>query len=85
METKKRGPYAGAIGWIGLGDNKMDVDTGIIIRSIWIKGNKIFWQAGAGIVADSIPENEWQECLNKAKVIHKVLAEQSPVKGLRRL
>ncbi len=85
MEAKKRGPYAGAIGWIGLGDNKMDLDTGIIIRSIWIKGNKIFWQAGAGIVADSIPEKEWQECLNKAKVIHKVLAEQSPVKGLRRL
>jgi anthranilate synthase component 1 len=75
IEPVPRGPYAGAIGWIGLGKNKTDIDTGIIIRSIWIKNKKIYWQAGAGIVADSVPENEWMECHNKAKVIDKVLRE----------
>ncbi len=70
-----RGPYAGAIGWIGLGEDRADVDMGIIIRSAWIKGNRIFWQAGAGIVADSHPLKEWQECHNKARVIDKILKE----------
>ncbi len=75
MEPIPRGPYAGAIGWIGLGKDKKDIDTGIIIRSLWIKEDKVYWQAGAGIVFDSIPEKEWEECHNKAKVILKVLQE----------
>ncbi len=77
MEPISRGPYAGAIGWIGLGEERENIDTGIIIRSMWIKENTINWQAGAGIVADSVPEKEWLECHNKAKVIHQVLTKGS--------
>lgn len=72
-EEKARGPYAGAIGWIGLDQGAVNMDTGITIRSLWIRDGKINWQAGAGIVFDSVPENEWQECSNKARAIRKAL------------
>ncbi len=75
-EPISRGPYAGAIGWIGMGQDCSDVDMGIIIRSTWIEGDKIHWQAGAGIVADSIPEKEWEECHNKARVIDRILKQE---------
>lgn len=68
-ESLPRGPYAGCIGWIGLGDEAADMDTGITIRSLWVQGGQIHWQAGAGIVFDSDPEKEWQECHNKARAI----------------
>ncbi|MGM0682411.1 MAG: anthranilate synthase component I family protein [Thermodesulfobacteriota bacterium] len=72
-EDIPRGPYAGAIGWIGLDKEAVNMDTGITIRSLWIRDGKIQWQAGAGVVFDSVPENEWQECANKAKAIRKAL------------
>lgn len=68
-ETLPRGPYAGCIGWMGVGDECADMDTGITIRSLWVHGSHIHWQAGAGIVFDSDPEKEWQECHNKARAI----------------
>ncbi|RQD58763.1 MAG: anthranilate synthase component I family protein [Desulfonatronovibrio sp. MSAO_Bac4] len=74
MEDLPRGPYAGAIGWIGLDQGKVNMDTGITIRSLWIRDSKIHWQAGAGVVYDSVPEKEWQECANKAKAIRKALS-----------
>ncbi len=74
LEGLSRGPYAGAIGWIGLDPSRVDLDTGITIRSLWIRDSTIQWQAGAGIVFDSDPEKEWQECRNKAKVLAEVLA-----------
>jgi anthranilate synthase component 1 len=64
LETCRRGIYSGAIGYLDFSGN---LDTCIAIRTIVIKNNKAYIQAGAGIVADSIPENEYQECLNKAK------------------
>ena len=73
MEKIPRGPYAGAVGWLGVSQERHFLDTGIIIRSLWIRNSKVFWQAGAGIVADSKPENEWIECHNKAKVIYQIL------------
>lgn len=73
LEEKERGPYAGAVGWIGLDKDRVNLDTGITIRSMWIEDGTLFWQAGAGIVSDSIPEKEWQECQNKALVVHRML------------
>jgi anthranilate synthase component 1 len=73
MEDIPRGPYGGAIGWLGLDKDRVDLDTGITIRSMWVRDGKVHWQAGAGIVFDSVPESEWQECLNKAKVIRSVV------------
>lgn len=75
MEPLNRGPYAGAIGWLGLDKETISLDTGITIRSLWIEDNKVFWQAGAGIVSDSDPLSEWQECQNKSMVIKKVLTD----------
>jgi anthranilate synthase component 1 len=69
-----RGPYAGSIGWIGLDEGTVNLDTGITIRSLWIRDGMVSWQAGAGIVYDSHPATEWQECQNKARVIAEVLA-----------
>ncbi len=73
FEEAERGPYAGTIGWFGLDKDSISLDTGITIRSLWIRDGKINWQAGAGIVFDSVPENEWQECANKAEAIRKAL------------
>lgn len=63
LEPTKRGPYAGAVGYFSYSGN---MDTGITIRTLVIKNNKIYVQAGAGIVADSVPEKEYAETVNKA-------------------
>ena len=73
IEGTPRGPYAGCLGWIGLDKDTVNLDLGITIRSLWIRDGKIHWQSGAGIVYDSVPENEYMECLNKAAVIHGIL------------
>ena len=65
LEPSSRGIYGGAIGYISWNG---DIDTAIAIRTAVIKDNVIHVGAGAGIVADSIPENEWLECKQKAKV-----------------
>lgn len=64
LENEARGPYAGAIGYFGFSGN---LDTCITIRTIVFKNGKAYVQAGAGIVWDSVPENEYQETINKAK------------------
>ncbi len=73
MEKKARGPYAGAIGWLGLDKDAVNLDLGITIRSLWVRDGQVHWQAGAGIVHDSAPEKEWAECRAKAAVIEKVV------------
>jgi len=75
LEGISRGPYAGVIGWLGLDKGRVDLDTGITIRSLWVRDGMAHWQAGAGIVYDSDPEREWIECCNKAKVLSQILAE----------
>lgn len=69
MEALQRGPYAGAVGWMGLDDNRADMDTGILIRTMWVRDGLVQWQCGAGIVHDSVPEREWEECHNKARAL----------------
>jgi anthranilate synthase component 1 len=66
LEKQKRGPYAGAVGYFDFSGN---LDTAIAIRTIVMKNNIAYIQAGAGIVADSIPEREYQESLNKAQAL----------------
>ena len=66
LEREKRGPYAGAVGYFDFSGN---LDTAIAIRTIVIKNNIAYIQAGAGIVADSIPEREYQESLAKAQAL----------------
>lgn len=66
LENMRRGPYAGCIGYFSFSGN---LDTCITIRTIVIKGNKAYIQVGAGLVADSKPEKEYQETLNKAKAL----------------
>ncbi len=70
LEKQKRGLYAGAIGYFGYNGN---LDTCIVIRTIVMKGKKVFISAGAGIVADSNPEAEYQETLNKARAMLKAV------------
>ena len=65
LEPSSRGIYGGAIGYIGWNGN---MDTAIAIRTAVIKDKTIHVGAGAGVVADSVPENEWLECRQKSKV-----------------
>jgi len=62
LERRRRGAYGGAIGYLGFGG---DMDTCIAIRTIAMRDGVAYLQAGAGIVADSDPADEHQECLNK--------------------
>ncbi|MBT6185108.1 MAG: anthranilate synthase component I, partial [Betaproteobacteria bacterium] len=66
LEPSKRGVYSGAVGYLGFNG---DMDVAIAIRTAVIKDEMLYVQAGAGIVADSKPENEWIETKNKAKAI----------------
>ena len=66
LEPDKRGPYAGAVGYFSFSGN---ADTAITIRTIVVKDGTAYVQAGAGIVADSVEEREYQESLNKAKAL----------------
>ena len=66
LENNKRGIYGGAIGYVDLSGN---VDTCISIRIAFARNNKVFIRSGAGIVADSVPDKEYDECLNKAAAV----------------
>ena len=66
LENNKRGIYGGAIGYVDLSGN---IDTCISIRIAFARNNKVFIRSGAGIVADSVPEKEFEECLNKAAAV----------------
>ena len=70
LENNKRGIYGGAIGYIDFTGN---MDTCIAIRIAYKKNGKVFVRSGAGIVADSVPESEFQECINKAKAVVRAL------------
>ena len=76
LEPLPRGPYAGCIGWMGLDRDAVHLDTGITIRSMWLRDGRLHWQTGAGLVFDSQSESEWAECRNKGRVIDSVLAAQ---------
>jgi len=70
LEPEKRGVYAGAVGYISFDGN---LDTAIAIRTAVVVNDTVYIQAGAGIVADSVPEKEWLETVNKAKAMMKAI------------
>lgn len=70
LEVSRRGPYAGAVGYLSYAGN---MDTAIAIRTAIIKDNRLAIQAGAGIVADSVPEMEFHETMNKARAIFRAV------------
>ncbi len=70
IEPTQRGPYCGSIGYIGFNG---DMDLSIVIRSFAIKNNRLTFQAGGGIVADSEPDKEYEETLVKASALRKIL------------
>ncbi len=70
LEPTRRGIYSGAVGYIGWNGN---MDTAIAIRTAVIKDKTLYIQAGAGIVADSVPRNEWNETMNKARAIFRAV------------
>jgi len=70
LEPVSRGPYAGAVGYVGYSGN---MDTAITIRTIFTAGDRAYLQAGAGIVADSVPEREYVETVSKAKALVRAL------------
>ena len=71
LEPVKRGVYGGAVGYISWSGN---MDTAIAIRTAVTRDSRLYIQAGAGIVYDSIPEHEWQETLNKSRVVLRAAA-----------
>jgi anthranilate synthase component 1 len=71
LEPVKRGVYGGAVGYIGWSGN---MDTAIAIRTAVIKDGRLYVEAGAGIVADSVPAHEWEETLSKARAIFRAVA-----------
>jgi len=71
MEPVKRGVYGGAIGYLGW---KGNMDTAIAIRTAVIKDGKLYVQAGAGVVADSVPRLEWKETMNKGRALFRAVA-----------
>jgi anthranilate synthase component 1 len=70
LEPVRRGVYGGAVGYFDFSGN---MDTGIAIRTALCKNGRVYVQAGAGIVADSVPEREHLECLNKARGMFQAL------------
>jgi anthranilate synthase component 1 len=74
LEQNKRGIYGGAIGYLDFTGN---MDTCIAIRIVYRRNNKVFIRSGAGIVADSKPESEYQECVNKSKAVMDSLKNSS--------
>ncbi len=78
LEVTRRGPYGGCVGYFGFTGN---MDTCITIRTLVVNRGRVFIRAGAGIVADSEPEAEWEECMNKARAL--VRAVEMAEKGGR--
>jgi anthranilate synthase component 1 len=71
LEPVKRGIYSGAVGYLSWNGN---MDTAIAIRTAVIQGETLHIQAGAGIVADSVPETEWEETMSKGRAIFRAVA-----------
>lgn len=78
LEPVARGVYGGAIGYLDFSGN---LDVCIAIRTAVKKGDKVYVQAGAGVVADSVPENEYMECANKAGAVIEAVKRAAEVNG----
>ncbi|WP_419943076.1 anthranilate synthase component I family protein [Candidatus Palauibacter sp.] len=73
LEPTRRGPYGGAAGYVGYGATSLDM--AIVIRTLLSIGDRVYAQAGAGVVYDSVPAREWEETRHKARVLLEALAD----------
>jgi anthranilate synthase component I len=80
LEPEHRGPYGGCVGYFSYSGN---MDMGITIRTVMMKGSDAYYQAGAGIVADSVPEREHQECVKKSEAMKRALTMAYQFRGRR--
>ncbi len=78
LEPTKRGPYGGAVGYFDFSGN---MDTCITIRTVVLDGDRAYVQAGGGVVADSVPEREFEETLNKAKALLRAIQVAQMMRG----
>jgi anthranilate synthase component 1 len=78
LEKEKRGVYAGAVGYFSAAG---EFDSCIVLRTALVKDGKMYVQAGAGIVADSSPQREQQECVDKAKALFRAAEEAKRFTG----
>ncbi|MEE8205190.1 MAG: chorismate-binding protein, partial [Dehalococcoidales bacterium] len=72
LEPEKRGPYAGAVGYLSFSGN---MDMAIAIRTMVAKNSTAYVQAGCGVVYDSVPEREYEESMNKAQALLKAISQ----------
>ena len=79
LENKRRGLYGGTVGYLAFDG---DIDTCIAIRTVLFRNNKAYVQAGAGIVADSVPESEYEETYNKALAVMNAVKNAGEVNAL---
>ena len=79
LEPERRGPYAGAVGYLSYTG---DMDTCITIRTVIISGRTAYVQAGAGVVADSVPAREYEETLNKARALLRAIKKAESMEGV---
>jgi anthranilate synthase component 1 len=77
LEPSRRGLYGGAVGYVSFTGN---LDMAITIRTLVTKGDTVYLQAGAGIVADSDPDAEYEETVNKARAVVRALAMARPTR-----
>ena len=70
LESTRRGLYAGCVGYFSFNHN---MDTAITIRTLVFEGDRVYAQAGGGVVADSVPEKEYDESMNKARALLKAV------------
>jgi para-aminobenzoate synthetase component 1 len=80
LEPTRRGIYTGSVGYLGF-DGGMDLN--IVIRTFVIKGGRVYFQVGGGIVSDSEPAMEYQETLDKARALMSALGLQSAARSVR--
>ena len=74
LEPGPRGPYGGALGWLGLDKGSISLDLGLTTRGIWAREGQVFWRAGAHISPHSEPKMKWRESLGRAEVMLQALA-----------
>ena len=76
LEPEPRGPFGGALGWLGLDKDQVSLDLGLTNRGFWSRQGRVFWQTGAGLAAGSDPERQWRQCLRKGRVMLPALSPE---------
>jgi len=76
LEGEARGPYSGCIGWLGLDKDAVHLDTGIAVRSFWLKNGQLSWQVGSAVSHDSDEARSWKDICHKSAVMRQACTER---------